>query len=207
MAKHIRISGISIAVIVITIVVAILYKYNLAFTTFVNQQIPTLTGYSINSVVLCIVLLGLIIALMFRIQPDRDRSDDGEGDDIIYPPDSPSHPQPPDPPQPQADQQAPPIIQPIVIQPIIREPIHQPPEDRPQYKPDNRNQYDYDIHQPSQDTRQPSNQNQSNQHKPKSNHHTNYNQKKRPIVRNYWQPKKGKRIIKNYWNKDDWEKD
>ena len=204
MTKRTGISGISIAVILITIVVAILYKYNLAFTTFVNQQIPTLTGYSINSVVLCIIVLGFIIALMFRIQPDRDRSDDGN-DDIIYPPDSPSHPQPPDPPMPQ-EQQVPPIIQPIVIQPIIKEPIHQPSEDPRRYKPDNRNQYNYDIHQTSHDTRQSSNQNQSNQHKPKSNYHTNYNQKKRPIIRNYWQPKKKKRIIKNFWNKDDWER-
>lgn len=196
MKRH-RISGISIAVIIITLIVAFLYKYNTTVSTFINQQIPTLTKYSTNSVVLGIILLGLIIALMFRIQPDRTSNDDGEDDNIIYPPDSPGHPHPPNPPQPQ-NQQVSPIIQPIVIQPIIKEPIHQSSNDH-NNNTDTNQQYHHSTNEP----RYKNLTHDTYQHKSRSNYHKNHNQKKRPIIRNYWQPKKKKRIIRNYW-KDPW---
>lgn len=175
------ISGLLIAIIIGSIVIAIFYKYNLTFTKLVQEQIPSVIKYDINSITLIIIIIGLIIALLVK-SPSHyndksykknimDNEDDGDDDDDYFP----NAPEPPQHPQPNIQHQAPPIVQPIIIQPIIEQPIQ------------NNNQSSY------QQTRYP--QNKYNDHKRKLN------------INNSWKPKTKKRkklIIRNYWDPRSW---
>jgi len=188
-------STLSLSIFIISVIVAFLYKFNNTTQMFVQEQIPIITNYGINTVCLGIVILGLIIALVFRNQTERysDDGDDGDDDGGRLPYPSPHNP--PDPPYHSPEQQtektvsAEPIVQPIIIQPIIKQPISNDDSHRDHHNNDNNS----------------NSQHQQHNHQLHSNYNSNY--KKKPIIRNYWKPKarkKKKLIFRNYWDPRSW---
>ena len=185
------ISKLALSIGIISIIVAILYKFNDTTQSFIQEQIPSITNYSIDTVCLCMVILGLIIAIVFRNQPER-YSDDEDDEDGRLPYSSPHNP--PEPPYHSPDSQiektvsAEPIVQQIIIQPIIEQPVQRNDEAQPR---SNHNNHHYNN----------TNQNQSQPLYHNSEH------KKKYVDRNYWKPKprkKKKLIFRNYWNPKSW---
>jgi len=187
--KPSSISRLSLPIVIISVIFALLYKFNDTTYRFIQDQIPIVANYGVNTICICIIILGLIIALVFRVQPKRYvNSDDGDdGDQIPYPtphnhPESPYHPTDP---QIQKTVSAEPIVQQIIIQPIIEQPIQ-----RNEETPSPRSNHNDNTNQ--------------NQSEPS---HYNSNYKKKPLIQNHWKPKprkKKKLIFRNYWDKRSW---
>lgn len=196
------ISKLALSIAIISIIIAFLYKFNNTTQSFIQEQIPIVTNYSIDAVCLCIIILGLIIALIFRTQPERySDSDDDDGDDSHHYSSPHNPPEPsyhsPDP-QIQKTVSAEPIVQPIIIQPIIKQPIQQ--NDEPQ-EIQLRSNYDNEPHHHYNSN--------TNQNQLKRSSYYNSKHRKKPIVQNYWKPKSKKKkkfIIRNYWDPKSWNR-
>ena len=188
--KSSSISRLSLSIFIVSAIVAFLYKFNNTIQVFIQEQIPVVANYGINTVCLGIVILGLIIALIFRNQPERcaNSDDDDDGDDRLPYPSPHNPPEPPyHPTDPQTEKtiSAEPIVQQIIIQPIIEQPI-QRNDETPTPRSNHNDNINHNQSQPS---------------------YYNSNYKKKPVIQNNWKPKprkKKKLIFRNYWDKRSW---